>query len=115
MRRLDRLFQNPQHHQEKKKNKSILGQEMRLKIQLFSRGLLELSNSKPRYAEVSVSQIFTTLKNIFKQGLPQTELIHISAFYSFEFQYQTLFHCCEANRTLKLSRNSRTAENNLGI
>ncbi len=61
--------------------------------------------------QVVESQLFTSLWNRFHQQLSDLELIQISAFLSFLFLDQPLFHCWKASRGLKLSRNSFTPEN----
>jgi hypothetical protein len=55
--------------------------------------------------------LFTSLQVRYHKWLPDIELIQMSAFLSFIFQDWPRFHCCKANRGLKLSRNSQTTEN----
>jgi hypothetical protein len=77
---------------------------MHLNIPLSSRGL-KLPNSKP-VCRVSALHFFVKSH----QWLSDIKLIQISAFSSFLFQDQPLFHWWKANLGLRLSRNLRTPE-----
>ncbi len=61
--------------------------------------------------QVVETQLFISLWNRYHQRLSDIELIQISAFSSFLFHDEPLFYCSKANRGLKLSRYSRTPEN----
>jgi hypothetical protein len=78
------------------------------RIPVLSQGL-KLSNYKPGCRVSTLHLMY--LWNWYHQWLPEIEFNQMIAFFSFLFQDDSLFCCWKADRDLKITRISRSSEN----
>lgn len=65
--------------------------------------------------QVVQSQLFTCLRDVYHEWLPNIEPIQMSTLCSFLFMDHAMFHCWKENLGLILSRNSRTENDHFHI